>query len=280
MNSQIKSIHIFYHSANKQASLWAKKIKTWLRKEYPHVKLADKDPAVVLILGGDGSILEAVAKYGGKGSMIFGLNMGKIGFLASVREEERFIDSLRAVLEGKFNTIERMMLRTAVKRSGKTVFHSEALNEVVVKNPLGMVELRADVGDHPVQHVRGTGIMISTATGSTAYNLSAHGPIVMPDIKCMIITELLDHDIPTPSVVVKYTNELSINVINFKNRGLLSISKTKKAFDVLLVTDGETIFPLKKNDIIIVKSSPKLIKFVQLEDNYFFRSLKEKFRFN
>ena len=101
----------------------------------------------------------------------------------------------------------------------------------------------------------------------------------MPDIKCLIITELLDHSIPTPSVVVKYHNNISIKVINFKKRGILSLSKTKQKIDVIISADGESIFPLEVGDEVAIQSSPHLIKFAELEKHYFFKSLEEKFGF-
>ena len=121
--------------------------------------------------------------------------------------------------------------------------------------------------------------MVSTATGSTAYNLSAHGPIVMPDIKCIIITELSDHSIPSPSVVVKYDNAINVKIISFRKTGVLSLSKSGQKLDVVLMADGESPFPLEEHDEVIIQSSPHLIKFAELEKNYFFKSLQEQFGF-
>ena len=101
----------------------------------------------------------------------------------------------------------------------------------------------------------------------------------MPDIKCFIITELLGHSIPSPSMVVKYHNIIKIKIVSYRERGVLSISKTGQKFDVLLMADGESLFPLEEKDEIIIKSSPHLVKLVELEKNYFFKSLKEKFGF-
>ncbi|MDP3696404.1 MAG: NAD(+)/NADH kinase [Candidatus Taylorbacteria bacterium] len=279
MISQISTFHIFFHSSNKRAVLWAEKIERFLRNRFPQLKKDTKRPEVVIVLGGDGTILEAARKYHELGSVILGLNLGNVGFLASVRKEKDFLKALANFLKKKFGIIERMMLSAQVKRRGKVVFTAEALNEIVVKNPLGMVELQAKVAGHPVQYIRGTGLLVSTATGSTAYNLSAHGPIVMPDIKCFVITELLDHSIPSPSMVVKYNSIVDIKVVSFKKRGIISLSKTNKKIDVLLIADGESFFPLEEKDEITIRSSPHLVKFAELEKNYFFKSLKEKFGF-
>lgn len=287
MPSQIyKTYHIFYHS-NERALSWAVKIDSFIKKKFPRCKKNEKKPEVVIVLGGDGTILEAGRKYHELGSVILGLNLGNIGFLASVRDEKDFLKSLETFFQDKSGLIERMMLSAQVKRKNKIVFKTEALNEVVIKNLLGLVELEANIAGHPVQHIRGSGLLVATATGSTAYNLSAHGPIVMPDIKCFIVTELLDHSIPSPSLVVKYSNTINISVVSYRERGLISLSKTLrldsgqagKKIDVLLVADGESIFPLEEKDEVIITSSPHLIKFAELEKNYFFKSLQEKFGF-
>jgi len=277
MKSQFKTYSIFYHDSNKRAVLWSEKIKKSVKKL--RLKESLTKPDVVIVLGGDGTILEAARKYQKSSSIILGLNLGTVGFLASVREEKNFLKALEKFFKGGYNIIERMMIVAEVKRKGKIIFSGDALNEVVVKNPLGVMELEAKVEDHPVQYIRGTGIMVATATGSTAYNLSAHGPIVMPDIKCLIITEILDHSIPTPSVVVKYSNRISVKVVNYKKRGILSLSKTGQKIDSLLVVDGESVFPLESGDEIMIKSSPHLIRFAELERHYFFKSLEEKFGF-
>ncbi len=224
-------------------------------------------------------MLEAARKYQKIGAIILGLNLGQVGFLASVRKTQDFLPSLTNFFKGKYKITERMMITAEVRRKGRIVFSTEALNEIVIKNPLGMVELQTKVAGHPVQEVRGTGVLVATATGSTAYNLSSHGPIIMPDIKCLVITELLDHSIPTPSVVVKYHYPIKIKIAHYRKNGLISLSKTNQKIDVLLIGDGESIFPLEKGDEILIQSSLNLIKFAELEKHYFFKSLQEKFGF-
>lgn len=274
-----KTFHIFYHSGNQRALPWAKKIRIFLKKYPAVIKEDTRKPEVVIALGGDGTILETARKYHEIGSIILGLNLGHVGFLASVRNERDFFKAIKSFLNEKYGIIERMMLSAQVERRGRIVFSAEALNDIVIKNPLGIVELEARVAGHLVKHSRGTGILIATATGSTAYNLSAHGPIVMPDIKCIIITELLGHSIPSPSVVVKYSNPVSVSVVKYKKSGTISLSKSKKKTDVLLMADGDSIFPLEEKDKILIQSSPHLVKFAEFEKNYFFKSLKEKFGF-
>lgn len=278
-SQQPTTYHIFYRGNNKRAVFWVSKINKLIGKNFPSIKHDSMKPDVVLVLGGDGTILEAARKYHERNSVILGLNLGNVGFLASVRDEKYFLKALNNFFKGRYGTVERMVLSAEVRRRGRVVFTAEAMNEVVVKNLLGMVELQAEVAGHPVKYIRGTGLLVSTATGSTAFNLSAHGPIVTPDVKCLIITEILDHSIPSPSIVVKYSNIINIKVISYRERGLISLSKNKQKAEVILIADGESIFSLEKGDLITVKSSPHLIKFAELEKNYFFKSLQEKFGF-
>lgn len=268
-----------YRPDNAHALAWEKKITQWLGKRYPKIKIVKKNAKILLVLGGDGTILEAARKYQNHSSTILGLNLGQVGFLASIRDEKNFISGLDKFFKGQYRIIQRMMLRANVVRGNKIVFTANALNEIAVQNLLGIVELELSIDGDVMQNIRGTGALISTATGSTAYNLSAHGPIVMPDIKCFIVTELMDHDIPTPSIIVKRNKNIRLEIVSFRERGLLSISRTGEKADVVLVADGSGIFPLKEKDIINVTRSSKLARFVEVEKNYFFKSLQEKFSF-
>lgn len=273
------TIGFFRRQDNKKAAVWEARIRGFLAKKYPAVRVVEKKPRVLIVLGGDGAILEAARKYQNDGSLILGLNLGRVGFLASCRDPKKFLASIEMVLAGKHRVAKRMMLASRVLRRGKTVFAAVSLNDIAIQNPLGIVELAASIEGHTLQYVRGTGLLVATATGSTAYNLSAHGPIVMPDIKCFIITELLDHNIPTPSIVIKRNQEIIIKILDFRTRGLLSVAKTGEPADVLLVSDSDAVCPLKKGDRVSVSRSPRLVKFAETEKGYFFKSLQEKFAF-
>lgn len=279
MRSKIRAIAFSHYENNASAGAWKQKIMGWLQKKYPAIALDSKKPDAVLVLGGDGAILEAARKYQKYDSIILGLNLGNVGFLASVRQEEKFLTALDKLFKGRFRIAERMMLQAKVFRNKKQIFAAYALNDIAIQNPLGIVEMEVRIEEHPFQYIHGTGILIATPTGSTAYNLSAHGPLVMPEIKCMIVTELFDHNIPSPSLVVGNNQKITVSVLNFRKREILTIKNTKEPVDTLLIADGETIFPLQKNDRIVVRESPRLIKFAEFEKNYFLKSIQEKFAF-
>lgn len=279
-NAGVKKITLFYRDHNANAVAYSKKIKRWLADSHPEIKLVEKSPELVIALGGDGSVLEAARVFRKSSPVILGLNFGNVGFLASVRQPKRFIPSINKVIKGECRVVDRMMITTSVFRKNKKIFETDSLNEVVVQSVLGVVKVRVDIEKHPLQFLRGTGILVSTATGSTAYNLSAHGPILTPDIECMVVTEILDHNIPTPSVVIGGDKDVTLTIMDFREKGLLSVSKTGKAVDVLLAADGQTILPLRKGDRVSVRRSKHTVKLAELEKNYFFKSLEEKLGFS
>lgn len=269
----------FYHRPdNAPALYWVGKINKFLNKKFPKVEIVDNNPDILVALGGDGTILEAAKKFHHTSNpMILGLNLGNVGFLTSVRQSKDFLSALDKFFKGKYLVVERMMLMVSVLHNGKNVFSSEGLNDVVIENPIGMVDMEVSVSGTIIRKLRGSGVLVSTATGSTAYNLSAHGPIVMPDIKCLIMTELMTHNVPSPSIVFKYSQKINFKIKNFRERKLISLDNGKIKADIILITDGGEPFPLKERDVVVVKSSRHLIKFVEFEKNYFFKSVKEQF---
>ena len=273
------SVYIYYHTDNPRAILWSKKIHAWLTKQHIPLATSGTGAHTIIVLGGDGTILEAARLFQNNHRIIIGLNLGSVGFLASVRNEKDFIPQLTKFFSGDYTITKRMMMSVTVERNGQKVFRSNALNEVVVQNPLGMSETEVYIEEHKAQFIRGSGLLVATATGSTAFNLSAHGPIVMPDIQCVIITELLDHNMPTPSMVIGSDKHITIHIKNFRKQGLLAETKTAQPLDVILSTDGSNIFALQKGDVIKINRSPRLVKFAELEKNYFLKSIQEKFFF-
>lgn len=274
-----QTVSFFYREGNRRATAWEKKIKNWLSKKWPKVKTIKKNAGVVIALGGDGVILEAARRHQTGSPIIIGLNLGQVGFLASARDPKKFLEDLDKFFKGNYKISERVTIETKVLRGNRAVFNANALNDIVVQNLLGISEIEVNIGRHPIQYIRGGGVLIATPTGSTAYNLSARGPIVMPHLKCLIVNELFDHNTPTPSIIVDDKEEIRLKLLDFKEHGILSLAKNKKKIDVVLVSDGEKIFPLKRGDLVVVKRSAHVVKFAELEKNYFFKSLQEKFAF-
>lgn len=242
-------------------------------------RIKKESPDLIIALGGDGTILEAAQKFLRWNPLIVGLNLGHVGFLATVRNAKNFLSGIKKVFAKRYRTVSRMLIRGTIVRRGKKIFSHDALNEITVQNISGLVDLTVFVEGHPVQKIHGSGVIVSTATGSTAYNLSAHGPIVMPDIKGFIITELFDHGIPTPSLVIKRNRIITIKIEDFRRRELFTIKKTGEPADTVLFAGPWEIVALKNGDIIHIKKSDRLIRFAELEKGYFFKSLQERFGF-
>jgi NAD+ kinase len=277
--SAISKVSFYHRDDNPQAAAWREKIEAWLQRTYPKVRMVKKGYQALLVLGGDGTILEAARECRRSGAVIVGLNLGTVGFLASARRPPEFLSALEKFFAGKYNVSERIVIHCEVFRKKRRVFTSTALNELVIMNPLGMVDVEARINGHAFQNIAGTGVMVATPTGSTAYNISAHGPVVMPDSRSFILTEILDHNIPTPSLVLDDSYKIDLHIQDFRRRELLSVTKTKKKVDVLFIADGEILYPLEKGDIVKLDRAEHTIKLAEFEKNYFLKSLQEKFAF-
>ena len=279
MRPNAKSYFIFFDERNPKAKSWAKKISGWIKKNQKKIKENSKNPDLLIILGGDGTILKGARQFEKYSPKILALNLGRVGFLASVRENDKFLRYIKQFFVGDFILENRNILEVSVQRGKKEVCRDIAVNEVAIQNPLGMVELTVKIEGHPVQSIRGTGVLVSTPTGSTAFNLSAHGPIVMPSLECVILTELLDHNLPTPSLVIPKDKKIFITIDDFREHKLLSVSTTGESADVVISTDSKSPTPLKKGDVIVVQEHAHPIKLVSFDEHYFLKSIQDKFSF-
>lgn len=290
-----KRLTFFYRKDSRDAQVWIAKLEAHITKRHSKIIVCGKRPSdervsteaerpnvrphFVVALGGDGTILEAARIYGKQGAVIVGLNLGHVGFLASARHSREFVKTIDALASGAYTVSERMMVTGTVYRKNKVVYQTDSLNEIVAQGLSGMIKLTVSIDGHPLQYIHGNGVMVATPTGSTAYNLSAHGPIVTPDIKCFILTELLDHHIPTPSIVVKRTKTIQIDITEIRARGILSMAATGEPVDAILTSDDMNFFPLREGDRIKIGRSRRLIRFAEFTPDYFYKSLEEKFAF-
>jgi NAD+ kinase len=281
-------IGFFYRPDIPEARAWERRIAAWARRHSPGSEILQANalpknrkeaPGVLIVLGGDGTILEASQKFQKWNPLVIGLNLGRVGFLATIREPRDFMAGLERLFAGEYRAVPRMMVKASLIRRGKTIYTVHNLNDILVQSLFSLVKIKVCVDDHPVQHVHGSGVLVSTATGSTAYNLSAHGPIVMPDIRCLVVTELMDHNLPTPTLIIKRDRTVSLHIQDFRKRDEFLIRRSSERADVILTADTANIIPLQKNDTVVIKKSPRLIRFAELDKNYFFKSLEEKLAF-
>jgi len=227
-------------------------------------KLAQAD--ILVVLGGDGSLLAAARLAAPLGVPILGVNLGHLGFLSEV-EEENVFDAIETVAAGSFRVEQRMMLDACVERDGEQVGSFTGLNDAVI-NKSGfsrMITLDIMVGSEYVQTVPADGVIVSTPTGSTAYSLSAGGPIVSPLFECLIITPICPHTLYSRSQIIAGDEEVRV-VLSSSGR------------DTVLTVDGQVGDSLRAGDQVRVRKSAHTARFVRLGGRSFYRILREKLR--
>ncbi|MEO8218533.1 MAG: NAD(+)/NADH kinase [Acidobacteriota bacterium] len=217
---------------------------------------------LVITFGGDGTLL-SVARHVGDTVPIIGVNMGTLGFLTEIRVEE-FPEVLERVLAGNYRAEPRVALDVEVSGPGP-LRHFRALNDAVVnKSALArIVEMRVKVGDMFVSSFRADGLIIATPTGSTAYNLSAGGPIIYPTMGAVVITPICPHMLSNRPIVIPDEFELTISVVT-ENQ------------EVFLTLDGQEGAPISEHDTITVRKSPHSVLLVQSPTKNYFDVLRTK----
>jgi len=227
-------------------------VRGYDRKEIPSLV------EVVLVLGGDGTMLSVNRLVADKGIPVLGVNLGSLGFLAEVNKEDIFT-SVEKMLAGGCRVEERLMLKALIQRKGKTIEEYRVLNDVVInKGALArIIDLETFIDKTYVTTFKADGLIISTPTGSTAYSLSAGGPILYPTLESIVITPICSHTLTNRPIVLP--DEVVIEI------GLKSLSE-----DVFLTLDGQVGCSLKPDDIIeIRKAKYKARLLIPGEKGYF-----------
>lgn len=227
------------------------------------------DVDMVLVLGGDGTLIgmaDCIADAG-SGIPILGVNFGSLGFLTEVTLPELY-RSLEHALNGRAHVEERMMLRAITASGGDVRTRSLALNDAVVTKTARsrMLDLSVYVGDEFVTRVRADGLIIATPTGSTAYNLSAGGPIVQPNMDAMIITPIAPHTLTNRPIVLPGSSTVRVQ-------------PTMDARDEIVFTlDGQSTFPIHPGDEITVCRAPRPMRLIRPTTRSYFEVLRTKLK--
>lgn len=219
---------------------------------------------IVIVLGGDGTILTIASECAEQGVKIIGINYGHIGFLADF-EPNQLAEALLLIHSGKYQTQRRSML--AVKHtSGKTYF---ALNDAVIQRSTSgdsfsnTINLHAEIDGATVDNITADGLIVSTPTGSTAYSLAAGGSVLTPDIHAFIMTPICAHSLHSRPIV--FSDECTVKISRNDSRGLLN-----------LIIDGRAVESVKRNDVITIKKADRYVEFISLPDGNFFNKLLYK----
>ena len=221
-------------------------------------------PALVIVLGGDGTLLAVARVFATVGTPILGVNLGFLGFLTEIRLTDLY-STLEGWCSGCFRVDQRAMLHASLWRDGAEHSSHEALNEVVVsKGDIArMGEFAIMLDGKSVARFRADGVIVSTPTGSTAYTLAANGPIVTPDVDAMVVTPICPHLLTLRPIVVRGDASLAVRVEGIPNLALLTV-------------DGQQAVELQKDDELRCHRSSFTVKLVRLSDSSFFEALRSK----
>lgn len=221
---------------------------------------------ILLVLGGDGTLLAAARVAASRGIPILPVNMGSLGFLTSFTVEELY-PALEETLAGRSSMSARVMLQVQLLRGGTMIDQQHVLNDAVVnKSALArMIELELSIEGDFVCRYRADGLVVATPTGSTAYSLSAGGPIVHPGVEAFVITPICPHTLTDRPVVVRDSCSIDVKL-------------TGSAESVFLTLDGQKGIPMQAEDCIRIQRSPQCLKLIQPPRKSYFEILRNKLK--
>lgn len=222
---------------------------------------------LIVVLGGDGTMIATARALREREIPVLGINHGHLGYLAEFRADE-MTAALDSILEGKYRIDRRVMLDAEVLREDSSAHQGRVLNDVVIgKSSLRarIIEIEVMMNGQLVGQIRGDGVIVSTPTGSTAYNLSAGGPIIYPSMNAVVITPICPHTLSNRPILVPDDAEIEIHL-------------TTPQEEVALTLDGQIAFPLQMGDRVRVRKSRTTFQIVQPPDRNYFEVLRDKLR--
>lgn len=224
-----------------------------------------------VVLGGDGTYLRAVRIFEKYNVPILGINFGSLGFLTATRAEDLF-HVLEKTLAGKTISQHRSMLEMQIKKSGKTMQEALALNDIVIERGSlsQLINLEMHVGSKLINTIKADGLIISSPTGSTAYNLAAGGPILHPSVKALLISPIAPHSLTSRPLLFPDTEKL---------RFILVGKTASKKDQAHLVADGQKILNLNFGDEIYIQKAKRDHLMIQQFNYDYFDLLRQKLKF-
>jgi NAD+ kinase len=220
-----------------------------------------------LVVGGDGTMLGIGRKLASSGVPLIGINHGRLGFITDIPFGS-FESVLPGMLRGEYEEEQRQLMHARVLRQDTCVFDTLAMNDVVVHrgNSSGMVELRVEVDGHFVANQRADGLIIATPTGSTAYSLSAGGPILHPSIQGWVLAPIAPHTLSNRPVVISSDSEIAIEIASDR--------------EAIANFDMQSLASLQNGDRIIVSRSAHSVRFLHPRGWSYFDTLRQKLHWN
>jgi NAD+ kinase len=234
-------------------------------REVPADKLAH-EVDLVLVLGGDGTMIATARLIGDTEVPVLGVNFGGLGYLAEFRFEELYA-ALESILAGNYRLDKRVMLDVELHRGKELITRNRVLNDVVInKSALArIIEIEAYFNQQFVNSFRADGLIVSTPTGSTAYNLSAGGPVIFPSMNAVVVTPICPFTLSNRPIVVP------------DDAGIELCLKTENE-EVALTLDGQVGFSLQVEDRVVIKKSHTTFNLIQPANRNYFDVLRDKLR--
>lgn len=232
---------------------------------YPVASLAEigEQSDLVVVLGGDGTMLNIACSLFGYDVPLLGINQGRLGFLADV-PSDAMLENMAEILDGEYSSEDRFLLTTTVRRRGENVFEAHAFNDAVVsKGAIArLIELEVFVDGQFVYSQRSDGLIVATPTGSTAYALSSGGPILHPTLEALILVPICPHTLSDRPIAVHSESTLEILLIH--------------ADDARVHFDGQRHFDLQENDWVIARRSKHMVRLLHPLGHSYYDMLRQK----
>ena len=229
-----------------------------------HAKADLSGVGLVVVLGGDGTMIAAARMIGEAEVPVLGINYGSLGYLTDFRIEELHT-AVESVVSGRFETDHRVMLRAELIRNGESIAGGRVLNDVVINKAAlaRIIAIEARLNGLFVNSFRSDGLIVATPTGSTAYNLSAGGPIVYPSMNAVVLTPICPFTLTNRPIVIPDDAQIELKLESGSEGVILSL-------------DGQTGFPLFVGDIVRIRKSRTTLNLVQPENRNYFDVLRKK----
>jgi len=223
---------------------------------------------LAIVVGGDGTLLNAARSVAETGVPVLGVNLGRLGFLADVSPDEMH-ERLDEILSGHYQEEHRSLLHASVLRSGNTISESDALNDVVIHkwDIARMIELETNIDGRFLNATRADGLIVSTPTGSTAYALSGGGPILDPALKALVLVPICPHTLSNRPIVV--SDEVTIEIV-------VCGEETKAQ----ITCDGQVNFALVAGDRIVIRRKDRDLRLIHPEKHDHFDVMRRKLRWS
>ena len=221
---------------------------------------------LVIVVGGDGSLLGAARALAKHNTPVLGINRGRLGFLTDISPNEGMEEAVQAVLDGDYVEEKRFLLDAEIKRNGTPLASSEALNDVVLHpgKSARMIAFDLYVEGQFVHHQRADGMIVSSPTGSTAYALSGGGPIMHPKLDAIVLVPMFPHTLSSRPIVVDGNSEIKL-VIGEGNETYPTVS-----------CDGQTHIPCAPGDTVVIRKKPHKLKLIHPKEHNFYEICRTK----